>query len=93
MNSWSSKNFICPTPLLIFYLKEGCHVNYHWCISYERGKPFKNFIDNRTQARIEADLENKPAKAKLNKDINNSTYGRLSMNLRFWIKDFFNIHY
>lgn len=88
MNSWSAKNFICPTPLLIFYLKEGCCVKYHWCIAYERGKPFKDFIDNRTRARIEADLENKPAKAKLNKDINNSTYGRLSMNLRFGISYF-----
>ena len=88
MNSWSSKNFICPTPLLIFYLKEGCRVKYHWCISYERGKPFQNFINSQTRARIDADLENKPAKAKLHKDINNSTYGRLSMNLRFWIQHF-----
>ena len=82
MNNWSSKNFICPTPLLKFYLKEGALVKYHWCIAYERGRPFKNFIDGRTAARIAADLANKPDLSKLNKDINNSCYGRLSLNLR-----------
>ena len=82
MNCWSSKNFICPSPLLKFYLKEGAIVKYHWVIAYERGKPFKQFIDSRTAARIAADIEQKPGKAKLHKDINNSCYGRLSMNLR-----------
>ena len=81
MNCWSSKNFLCPSPLLIFYLNEGAEVNYHWIIAYARGKPFKQFIDGQTAARIQSDIENKPGKSKLHKDISNSSYGRLSMNL------------
>lgn len=81
MNCWSSENFICPTPLLIFYKNEGAVIKYHWVIAYERGKPFKQFIDSRTAARIQSDIDKKPGRAKLHKDLNNSCYGRLSMNL------------
>ena len=74
MNVWSSTNFICPTPLLIFYKNEGAIIKYHYVIAYERGKPFKQFINSRTSARIQADIEGKPARAKLHKDLNNSCY-------------------
>ena len=82
MNCWRSENFICPTPLLKFYLDAGAVVRYHWVIAYERGCPLKEFIDGRTRARIAADLANKPDVSALMKCINNSCYGRLSMNLR-----------
>ena len=75
MNSYSSENFICPTPLLIFYKNEGAVITYKWVIAYERGKPFKEFIDSQTAARIQSDIENKPGKAKLHKDLSNSCYG------------------
>ena len=81
MLTWSVKNYITPTTLIQFYLKEGAEIKIDWAIAYYRSNPLNQFIQGQTTSRIQADKEGKTMKSKLHKTISNSCYGRLSMNL------------
>ena len=81
MLTWSVKNYITPTTLIQFYLKQGAEIKIDWAIAYDRQDPLNHFIQGQTRSRIQADKEGKAMKSKLHKTISNSCYGRLSMNL------------
>ena len=81
MLTWSVKNYITPTTLIQFYLKQGAEIKIDWAIAYYRSDPLNQFIQGQTASRIQADKEGKTMKSKLHKTISNSCYGRLSMNL------------
>ena len=81
MLTWSVKEYITPTTLIQFYLKQGAQVTIDWAIAYFRSNPLNDFINGQTRARIQADKDGKTMKSKLHKTISNSCYGRLSMNL------------
>ena len=78
MCNFKSSNFIAPTPMIKWYLKEGANISsVDWAISYVKGAPLKEFIDKQTRARIQADLAGKSSLSLLHKTISNSVYGRL----------------
>ena len=81
MLTWSVQNYITPTTLIQFYLKQGAEIKIEWAIAYYRSDPLNHFIQGQTSSRIQADKEGKAMKSKLHKTISNSCYGRLSMNL------------
>ena len=81
MLTWSVKDYITPTTLIQFYLKQGAEIKIDWAIAYYRSNPLNQFIQGQTASRIQADKDGKTMKSKLHKTISNSCYGRLSMNL------------
>lgn len=69
MLTFSVKEYICPTTMIQFYLKEGANIKIDWAIAYSKGLPLRDFIQGQTDSRIEADRAGKKMKSKLHKDI------------------------
>ena len=59
--TWNATEFIGCTPLLRFYLSLGMHLsNIRWALQYERGAPFKDFVNLLVDERVQAAEENPP---------------------------------
>ena len=69
MLTFSTKEYICPTTMIQFYLEEGAEIKIDWAIAYSKGEPLRDFICGQTAARITADRQGKKMKSKLHKDI------------------------
>ena len=77
MLNYEAKDFIVPSPLLRFYLQHGAEVvTIHWGLAFDPAPALADFINSQTEARIAADIAEKPQKSKLAKDTTNSFYGR-----------------
>ena len=77
MCNWKAENFIAPSQMLKWYMKEGAKIKLNWAISYVKATPLRSFIDRMTEKRIQADRDGKPSLSLLFKTISNSCYGRL----------------
>ena len=72
---------IIATPLLRFYLNLGMTVDHiFYAIQYQEEKPFKKFVDDLVEVRINAVGVNEPKAARA-KFTMNSAIGRFSLNL------------
>ena len=59
--TWNAKKFIGCTPLLRFYLSLGMKLsNIRWALEYQRGAPFKDFVNLMVDERVQAAEEEVP---------------------------------
>ena len=78
--TWNTENFIACTPLLQFYIKLGMQVkNIRWALQYERGAPFKNFVEELVTERVKAkDESNEPRGERAKFCLNSAVGGDLN---------------
>ena len=78
---WNSDGIILATPLLQFYLSIGLQVsNLQWALQYNRSEPFKDFVQEMVNVRINSYGTNKPLGDRAKFTLN-SCVGRFGMNL------------